>query len=76
MTPDAATLHVYLFQTTNDAMWAEDTVLEKGIPAEVSQAPPEAKSKCGLALRTRPEHARAVEEALSEVGIEFRRYHP
>jgi len=72
MTP--TTLCVYLFETTNDAMWAEDVALERGIPAEVAPAPPEANSKCGLSLRTKAEHRGEMEAALEAEGVPFRHY--
>lgn len=62
---------LYLFDTTNLAMWAEDVARERSIPAEVVPAPPEAKSKCGLALRTTPDHADALEAAMAAEGIDF-----
>lgn len=74
MTVDAATQRLYLFDTTNSAMWAEDVALERGIPAEVVPAPPEADAKCGLALRTLVEHAAPLESALEEEGVPFKPY--
>lgn len=74
MTVDATTRRLYLFDTTNSAMWAEDVALERGIPAEVVPAPPEADAKCGLALRTLAEHAPALEKALADEGVPFKPY--
>ena len=65
---------LYLFDTTTAAMWAEDVAEERSIPAEVVPAPPEAKSKCGLALRTLSRHAALLEEALREEGVPFTPY--
>lgn len=62
---------LYTFDTTNQAMWAEDVARESGIPAEVVPAPPEAKSKCGLALRTTLEHAPSLEQAMESEGIPY-----
>lgn len=64
-------LRSYLFDTTNQAMWAEDVARERGIPAEVVPAPPEAKAKCGLALRTTTAHATDLEAAMEEEGIPY-----
>lgn len=64
-------LRVYLFDTTNQAMWAEDVARGRGIPAEVVPAPPEAKDKCGLSLRTTAAHASDLEVAMSEEGIPY-----
>lgn len=74
MTVDATTRRLYLFDTTNSAMWAEDVALERGIPAEVVPAPPEADAKCGLALRTLAEHAPSLEKALADEGVPFKPY--
>lgn len=69
---DAVAAPLYLFDTTNAAMWAEDVALGSGIPAEVVPAPPDADAKCGLALRTLPDHAEALERALTEEGVPFK----
>lgn len=71
MSGRAATRRLYLFDTTNSAMWAEEVALKRRIPAEVVPAPPEAEAKCGLALSTLAEYADALEEALEEEGVPF-----
>jgi hypothetical protein len=63
-----------LFDTTHQAMWAEEVARTKGIPAEVVSAPADAKAKCGLALRTLTQHCVALTSALGAEGIEFRLY--
>jgi hypothetical protein len=65
---------LYLFDTTHQAMWAEEVARARGIPAEVVSAPADAKAKCGLALRTLGENCAALESALVSEGIEFRPY--
>jgi hypothetical protein len=65
---------IYLFETTHQAMWAEDVAREGGIPAEVVGAPADAKAKCGLAIRSVGAHCRALELAMQAQGIEFRAY--
>jgi hypothetical protein len=65
---------LYLFETTHQAMWAEEVAREGGIPAEVVGAPADAKAKCGLALRTAGGHCRSLELAMEAHGIEFRVY--
>ena len=70
MSETAAEL-LFTFDTTHLAMWAEDTARERGIPAEVVPAPPEAKAKCGLALRTATERADELAAALRDEGIRF-----
>lgn len=69
---EAAVDCLFLFDTTHHAMWAEDVARERGIPAEVVSAPPEAKARCGLALRSSGEHCRTLEEAMGVEGIVFR----
>ena len=68
----AVDLTVYVFETTIDALWAEDVALERGIPAEVVSAPAEAKAKCGIALRTTADHAPTLEGALDDEGVPYR----
>ena len=65
---------IYLFETTHQAMWAEDVAREGRIPAEVVGAPADAKAKCGLALRTVGTNCKALEQAMTSQGIEFRAY--
>jgi hypothetical protein len=65
---------LYLFETTHQAMWAEEVAREQGIPAEVVGAPADAKAKCGLALRTEGTHCEALQLAMTTQGIEFRTY--
>ena len=62
---------LFTFETTHLALWAEDTARERGIPVEVVPAPPEAKAKCGIALRTVPARTDELAEALRGEGIEF-----
>ncbi len=65
---------VFTFDTTHHAMWAEDVARERGIPAEVIQAPAAARAKCGLALQTLVERAEELALALEEEGVEFQRH--
>ena len=67
-------LCLYLFDTTHNAIWAEEVARERGIPAEVVSAPAEAKAKCGLALRTSGDHCQALAAALVSEGVQFRPY--
>lgn len=71
MTSPTTGVRVYLFDTTNLTMWAEDVAREREIPAEVVPAPPAAEDKCGLAIRTLAGHAEALEAAMREEGIDF-----
>lgn len=65
---------LFTFDTTHMALWAEDTARERGIPAEVVPAPPEAKAKCGLALRTLPDRFEELAGALRQEGVSFGTY--
>ena len=71
---EAAAELLFTFDTTHLALWAEDTARERSIPSEVVPAPPEAKAKCGLALRTEAAHADDLSAALREEGISFGTY--
>jgi hypothetical protein len=71
-TDDAATTCLYVFESTNAAMWAEDVAMENDIPAEVVPAPPEAEATCGLALRARTDDAQRLEAALEREGVGYR----
>jgi hypothetical protein len=62
---------LFTFETTHMALWAEDTARERGIPAEVVPAPPQAKAKCGLALRTVPPRFEELAQALRDEGVSF-----
>lgn len=67
---------LYVFDTTTHALWAEETVLARGIPAEVVPAPADAQAGCDLALRTTPDHRARLEEALTEEGVPYQRHVP
>jgi hypothetical protein len=62
---------LFTFETTHMALWAEDTARERGIPAEVVPAPPQAKAKCGLALRTMAPRFDELAQALRDEGVSF-----
>ena len=65
---------LFTFDTTHMALWAEDVARERGVPAEIVPAPPEAKAKCGLALRALVARADELAAALRVEGVEFRIY--
>jgi hypothetical protein len=69
----ASTIIIFTFETTHQALWAEEVAEERGIPAEVAPAPPEVDAKCGLSLRTPESHADRMAAAFTEEGIEFGR---
>jgi len=64
----------FLFETNSDVMWAEEVAGESGVPVEVVPAPRGAKDKCGMAIRTLPDHGEAFAAVLAEEGISFRRF--
>ncbi len=68
---EAAEGLLFTFETTHLALWAEDTARERSIPVDVVPAPPEARAKCGIALRTLPARAEDLASALHEEGIAF-----
>lgn len=63
---------IFVFETTHHAMWAEELAKESGIPIEVIPSPPEAKAKCGIALRTLPDRVKELAARCAEEGIECR----
>jgi len=63
---------IFTFDTSHHALWAEEVVRERQVPAEVVAAPPESGSKCDLALRTIPDLAPGLRNAFLEEGILFR----
>ena len=71
MTGSGGDAPLFTFETTHQALWAEDTANERGIPVDVVPAPPEAKAKCGIALRTLPTRTNELAAALRDEGIEF-----
>ena len=64
----------YLFETTHQAMWAEEVARESRIPAEIVAAPADAKARCGLALHTEGDGCAELAAAMDAEGIEFRLY--
>lgn len=63
---------VFTFDTTSQALWAEEIATNSEIPAEVVAAPGESKAKCGLALRTFEDRIEDLAEALRTEGVVFR----
>ena len=76
MTAKTSDPDTFVFDTTHHAIWAEEVAEERGIPAEVVPAPPEAKASCMLALRTFPDRVPDLVAAFSEEGIRFRIHSP
>jgi hypothetical protein len=68
---EAAPGPLFTFETTHLALWAEDTARERDIPVEVVPAPPQARAKCGIALRTLAARTDELATALRDEGITF-----
>lgn len=62
---------LFLFDTTNHAMWAEEVAVERRMPVEVVPAPREAEAKCGVAIRTLPERIEQMEKLFQDEGIPY-----
>ena len=67
---------ILVFDTTHDALWAEETARDAGIPAEVIPAPPAARARCNLALQALLEDMDRLMSALQAAGVPFGRYFP
>lgn len=65
---------VFTFPTTDMAMWAEETALSEGIPAELVPAPPGSEALCDLALETFESHADDLTSVLGSTGVTFNRW--
>jgi hypothetical protein len=67
---------LFTFPTTDMAIWAEETALGEGIPAELVPAPPGSEALCDLALETFARHADRLTSALEATGVDFSRWSP
>jgi len=65
---------VFVFPTTDMALWAEEIAGEEGIPAELVPAPPGSEALCDLALETFPDQADRLVPALEAEGVVFSRW--
>ncbi len=65
---------IFTFDTTSQALWAEETAVAREFPAEVVAAPSASQAKCGLALRTFEDRIEELAEILRAEGIAFRLY--
>jgi hypothetical protein len=65
---------ILVFDTTLHALWAEQIAVDLALGAQVVPAPKDANAGCELALEVLDEDAPALERALEEAGVEFRRY--
>jgi hypothetical protein len=64
-------VHVFTFETTHHALWAEELALAAGIPAQVVPAPAAAHARCNLALETLPDDVPRLAEVLEGEGVPF-----
>lgn len=60
---------LFTFETTHHALWAEEVAAEHDIAAEVVPAPPAARARCNLALRSLPEDVDRLAAALRGEGV-------
>jgi hypothetical protein len=63
--------HLFTFETTHHALWAEEVALEHGLPCEVVPAPAEANAKCNLALATLEESFERLRQTLTAEAVPF-----
>ena len=62
---------ILTFDTTHHALWAEEVARERGIPAEIIPAPPEAHARCDLALEYFAADGERLQQALRTEGVSF-----
>ena len=65
---------LFTFPTTDMALWAEETAVDEGIPAELVPAPAGSQALCDLALETFSAQADRLASALEATGVEFSRW--
>ncbi|MGQ0561940.1 MAG: DUF3343 domain-containing protein [Gemmatimonadota bacterium] len=65
---------VIVFDTTHNALWAEEVARERGIAVEVVPAPTGVDAKCGMALEVLTEKFDELRELLAAEGVPFRLY--
>lgn len=69
--PDPPSQSFLFFGSSDHAFWAEEVAQGQDIPVELGPAPPEAESKCGLALSVDSTQAHQLIAALKREGVEF-----
>lgn len=62
---------VLTFETTHDALRAEQVAGEHRLGAQVVTAPAAAEAKCGLALECLAEDMSRLTSALAEAGVRY-----
>lgn len=68
--------HIFTFETTHHALWAEEVAQEDGIACEVIPAPPAARARCNLALQTLPDDVARLDAALRRADVPFALHPP
>ena len=76
MTADGADGLIFVFDTTNAVLWAEEIARQGGIPVEVVPAPAGSEAKCELALACRADDAHGLVAALVKACVPFGRWPP
>lgn len=68
---------VFLFDTTHDAMQAEEAIIDAGFWCDVVPRPPDtAATLCGLAIEVQSADSEEVARLLEAEGITFQIYRP
>lgn len=68
---------IFLFDSTHDAMRAEEAIIDAGYWNELVPRPPDSTSTlCGLAIAVEPDDSQAVAALLESEGIHFDQYRP
>ncbi|MBE0429055.1 MAG: DUF3343 domain-containing protein [Thermoleophilia bacterium] len=68
---------IFLFDTTHDAMQAEEAIIEGGFWNELVPRPPDsANTLCGLAIAVEPGDREEITSLLAGEGIRFQQYEP
>lgn len=68
---DKLNCHVILFDSTHQALRAEQVLKQKRIDHAVINTPREFSADCGISLRIDPSASRAAREALEAAGVRF-----
>jgi len=63
--------HLFTFDSTHAALWAEEIARDNGIPAEIVPAPPGVVARCNLALEVLAEDVDRLTLDLREAGVVF-----
>lgn len=68
---------IFLFDTTHDAMQAEEVIIDGGFWCDMVPRPPDtAATLCGLAIEVQTADRDDVSRLLEEAGINFEIYQP